>query len=578
MITIGWSKEELEAARREGDPEVDRLVEKLLDSGGDFSNVGRLGYNRLLDIADKLVEAPELALVRSSAVAGQMRSHPRELVDYFDPIEAPPWVDQDKLSKAGGLWEQNMLAILGALYCASLPYCYLMEKGIPVLYETARLKEERYIYQRMYETGLFLGAVMSPGGLRIISDIDVDSDDHTLDILNKLDPGGAWYLDGGRLKRRNESGSAVDPLMVSNEARQSRPSAKRYIWGKGLISAKKVRFLHASMRFMLTRPDRVKPFGPRNESAGVAESLGQLESPWDESKLGKPVNQEDLAYTLLTFGYVIPAALRKWGLRWTLAEREAYLHLWKVVGYAMGLKDELLTDNWDEAESLFNKIHEHQAKASRQAKELTDSLIRLLQDYLPPILGLDRALPRLLIRHQLGSTNSDMIISDKWMKGSPRLFATFIFYAGLATFRAYFLVRGILFRLSPTFAAFMGGVFSHAGGEFVESWRSSYRRRPFYVPIDANTWERIPGADEGFTERLRAWRRKVFYTMSAGIGLLVGSTLLFFAILVLFASGSQDILMPWLWIAVGGFASALILLKAGLSWVGGMRPKVVEEA
>jgi len=52
----------------------------------------------------------------------------------------------------------------------------------------------------------------------------------------------------------------------------------------------------------------------------------------------------------------------------------------------------------------------------------------------------------------------------------------------------------------------MGGVFSHAGGEFIESWRSSYSRKPFYVPVDANIWQRISGADEGFSGRLRAWR------------------------------------------------------------------------
>lgn len=237
------------------------------------------------------------------------------------------------------------------------------------------------------------------------------------------------------LKRKNEGGTALDPQLVSYDARQSRPSPRRYIWGKGLISAKRVRFLHATMRFMLTRPERVTPLGRPDESAGVAESLSQMESPWDESRLGKPVNQEDLAYTLLTFGYVIPAALRKWGLRWTPAERETYLHLWKVVGFAMGLKDELLTDNWAEAESLFSNIHERQAKASGQGKELTDALMRLLQDYLPPMLGLDRSLPPLLIKHQIGSTNSDMIISDRWTKGPPRLFATFIFYAGLNIFR-----------------------------------------------------------------------------------------------------------------------------------------------
>ena len=57
----------------------------------------------------------------------------------------------------------------------------------------------------------------------------------------------------------------------------------------------------------------------------------------------------------------------------------------------------------------------------------------------------------------------------------------------------------------------------------------------------------------------------------------LGSTLSIGAFAVVIASGSQGIVMPWLWTTVGGFALALILLTVGLSWISGMRPKAVEK-
>ena len=66
---------------------------------------------------------------------------------------------------------------------------------------------------------------------------------------------------------------------------------------------------------MLTRPERAKAPARQENSPTVAESLSLQGSVWNEREWGIPLNQEDLAYTLLTFGYVIPLALERWGCR-----------------------------------------------------------------------------------------------------------------------------------------------------------------------------------------------------------------------------------------------------------------------
>jgi len=40
-----------------------------------------------------------------------------------------------------------------------------MQKGVPALYRTEKLAEHKYVFQRIYETGLMLDAVMHPDGI-----------------------------------------------------------------------------------------------------------------------------------------------------------------------------------------------------------------------------------------------------------------------------------------------------------------------------------------------------------------------------------------------------------------------------
>ncbi len=339
-----WAKEQLDATRYRADPDVDRLVTQVLAVDGDVVLRGRAAYNHLLELADKLVEAPESVFLRSSRVMKQLQWYPDDLVAYFEPMPAPDWVDTDQLRRASELWSENLLASMVVLYAASLPACYLIHRGIPALYESSKLKNPRYISQRIYETGLFLGDVLSPGGIQVMTDIeDLSQED---------------VREGARL----------------------RDSTQRYLWGKGYMAAKKVRFLHAAMRLMLTQPPD-----------GIEEHRHQALQPWDEAANGKPVNQEDLAFTLLTFGYLIPQGLAKWGCRWTPEEKEAFWHLWRVVGFVMGIDAALLPHSSSEAEQLYLMIREQESGPSTQGQALTVSLMQFLQGYLPP--GLSTMMP-----------------------------------------------------------------------------------------------------------------------------------------------------------------------------------------
>ncbi|MGF1637536.1 MAG: oxygenase MpaB family protein [Cyclobacteriaceae bacterium] len=104
--------------------------------------------------------------------------------------------------------------------------------------------------------------------------------------------------------------------------------------------------------------------------------------PWDEA-WGKPINQEDLAGTNLAFSLIIIKGLDRLGFRLTLAEKEAWMHNWYVIGYMLGIEEGLLYDDIRQASHLERVIARRQLRTSDQGKALTASLIAHLKASLP---------------------------------------------------------------------------------------------------------------------------------------------------------------------------------------------------
>lgn len=515
-----WSNENLDAMRRIGDEQVDPMAEAVI-GGAVFDQVhGRLGYHNLLGLADLLLQAPELMLLKESQVSRALEAMPKEFVDYFDPTEVPAWVEQDKLDRASEVWTENMIAIIGVLYSCSLPSCYLIAKGIPTLYDTGKLGQHRFIYQRIYETGLMLDAVMEPGGLHLISDID-----------------GADGCKG-----------------------------RRYVWGRGFIAARKVRLLHASMRCMLLHPEKMLPKGAHASAKFANSSMGALtadilQKPYDVAKLGKPVNQEDLAYTLLTFGYAIPVGLRAWGCRLSDADCEAFLHAWRLVGHIMGVRAELIPRDFAQAKVFYERVKSRQAGPSIQGPKLMRSLVMFLQDYLPPFLMRD--LPLMLVGTQL--TKNELADITPAGTRRPPFLVRLLVGCGFTFLKLYYLAKHLLIDWIPPLRVAMGKAFSFAGDALIDSWRDGYQRRPFFIPDSVGGgWHRETGYDRAVAQKLRRWRIDLFGQVVKSVGLIILATLLTIvaSVVIFFVVG-----FPW-WLF--GLPLATLLLWGfglyGLTW------------
>jgi hypothetical protein len=133
--------------------------------------------------------------------------------------------------------------------------------------------------------------------------------------------------------------------------------------GKGIVTIQKVRLIHAAIRYFLRHP--------RNREA------------WDSNLLGEPINQEDLAGTLMSFGPIILSGLKQLNVELNEREESAYMHCWKVVGYLMGIDERLLPDTYQEGHELAIQILKHQAAPSEAGKALTASCIRFINNMVP---------------------------------------------------------------------------------------------------------------------------------------------------------------------------------------------------
>ncbi|MEI6714607.1 MAG: oxygenase MpaB family protein [Verrucomicrobiota bacterium] len=514
-ITTRWTDNFLDSARQDADDYGDTLAADIFSSPA-ITASGRLGYNKLISLADTLESDPELMIIPGSELATDMASFPEELRNYYAPMPAPDWVDEGKLETAAIFWENNSLAMLGVLYAASLPACYLMKNGIPALYQTEKLRDQKYIFQRIYETGVMLEGVMKPGGLRVVQDVQPDISCFVEAALHKLDPQAKWKLNG-QTATPSPGLNAVKTFTKSEmhaailEARaEAKNQPRRFIWGSGYIQAKKVRLLHSSMRYMLMYPDKVHPRGTAGAPASLSEKLSQRPptQPWPSEKFGKPVNQEDLAFTLLTFGYLIPKGMESWGCRLSDAEKEAFLHLWRVVGHVMGLRDDLMTDNWQAGGELYNAILKRQGGTSEAGIALTDAVMGFLRSYLPEAFHLREYIPVVLIADLMGESTKDLLApKDIALLNSAygRFLQTTLHFSLTLYYRYY---QGVL-EAFPFSQRLFGNMFSNVSEALIASWRDEFRREPFFIPADATSWQLRRGADEEFSATLQTWRVEV---------------------------------------------------------------------
>ncbi|HTQ06767.1 MAG TPA: oxygenase MpaB family protein [Polyangiaceae bacterium] len=135
--------------------------------------------------------------------------------------------------------------------------------------------------------------------------------------------------------------------------------------GVGWYSARKVRLIHALIRLHVQTDRELAPW--RDE--------------W-----GTPINQEDLAGTLLTFSVGVLTGLRRMGAHVSSADAEAYMCAWRAVGRIVGVAEDLLPPNEELGLALAYRIGKRQVRPTEEGRELSNTLLAAV-DSLFPVRG-----------------------------------------------------------------------------------------------------------------------------------------------------------------------------------------------
>lgn len=170
---------------------------------------------------------------------------------------------------------------------------------------------------------------------------------------------------------------------------------------RGILSALKVRIMHAAMRQVVLDND-----------------YGDV---WNDD-WGKPISQEDLIATNQVFSLEFFKGMEILGDPLTPQQKKAWFHTWKTIGRIMGIQENLLCKNWEEALSLQQAIYDHLFYDGHLSGiKLAEALAETLDDFYLP-----RKLVIILMKKMLEDERYpdcfELLLGPTYKKEYPELF------------------------------------------------------------------------------------------------------------------------------------------------------------
>ncbi len=171
----------------------------------------------------------------------------------------------------------------------------------------------------------------------------------------------------------------------------------------GFAISVKVRLMHAQVRALISRSGR-----------------------WNTELWGEPINQHDMAATLLLFSYLMIVGLRELGFVISVDEAEEYTHLFRYVGHLLGVDPEISPACFRDAKRLADRINETQGRADEDGAMLTRALLEVGvavagSERERKLAERQRPLVRALCRHLVGRERGDDLglYASRWDRVVP---------------------------------------------------------------------------------------------------------------------------------------------------------------
>ncbi|ERP92819.1 hypothetical protein Q670_08780 [Alcanivorax sp. P2S70] len=136
--------------------------------------------------------------------------------------------------------------------------------------------------------------------------------------------------------------------------------------GLGHRTLMEVRLLHAAVRQFLRNNPR-----------------------WDVEKYDMPINQEDMAGTILEFDFMVVRGLKRLGVNISRREHESMHYFWRYAGYLLGVDESLLTTTLEEQEIMALQLTSHLYDPTPDSESLAKALLKDMSNKAPFNLSYD---------------------------------------------------------------------------------------------------------------------------------------------------------------------------------------------
>ena len=130
----------------------------------------------------------------------------------------------------------------------------------------------------------------------------------------------------------------------------------------------------------LSIPDGLRPTGEAWRLTGHVRAMhavvnNAMEPRWDIDRWGLPISQSDLAATLGLFDAVVLLGVRTLGVPISRQESADVMHVWRYVGWLLGVDDDFLVERERERHRINYHVLMSQAGISEAGPQLTQALV-----------------------------------------------------------------------------------------------------------------------------------------------------------------------------------------------------------
>ena len=140
----------------------------------------------------------------------------------------------------------------------------------------------------------------------------------------------------------------------------------------------------SQMSHNINVPNGIKPGQPGHRTIMEVRLLHAMvrkylrQRGWDTSLYDEPINQEDMAFTVIEFDYLSIRGMERMGAEMSADDKAASQHLWQYAAYLNGVDECMIPRSVEEEIYQYERIRDRQRNPNQESSELAQAVITAL--------------------------------------------------------------------------------------------------------------------------------------------------------------------------------------------------------